>query len=77
MRHEPTSGTDDLATNYRVTWQTHTEDINEHGVACNVQWHTHEEIFTSMDNGWDFYQDKKKGRNFNATWEHIPSKGTT
>lgn len=34
----------------------------------------HEEIFTSRDAGWDFYEMKQKsGESYNATWEHIPA----
>lgn len=35
---------------------------------------THERVFTSRDQGWDFYQDKKKSPHaYGATWEHIPA----
>ena len=62
MRHEPTSGIEDPALNYRVTWKD--MDSGE----------TRERIFTSRDHGWDFYQDMQKARYaYGATWEHIPA----
>lgn len=64
MRHEPTSGFEDPDLNYRVTWRS----VNEGGT-------THERIFTSRDQGWDFYQDMQKSpRAYGATWEHIPAR---
>lgn len=63
MRHEPSSGYEDPSLNYRVTWRS----VDEGGT-------THEEIFTSRDQGWDFYQSKQKSPNaYAATWEHIPA----
>jgi hypothetical protein len=62
MRHEPTSGYEDPSLNYRVTWKH--VDTNE----------TTARVFTSRDQGWDFYQMKKKDRHsYGATWEHIPA----
>lgn len=56
MRHEPTSGYEDPSLNYRVTWVGHTGE-------------SFERIFTSRDEGWDFYQSKGSS----ATWEFIPA----
>lgn len=62
MRHEPTSGYEDPALNYRVTWKSLDEDDDN----------LYEEIFTSRDQGWDFYQAKKKSaRAYGATFDHI------
>lgn len=61
MRHEPTSGIEDASLNYRVTWRS----VAESG-------ETHERIFTSRDQGWDFYQDMQRGAGaYGVTWEHI------
>lgn len=63
VRHEPSSGYEDPSLNYRVTWQS----VDEGGT-------THERIFTSRDQGWDFYEQKKRSAgSYNATWEHIPA----
>lgn len=63
MRHEPTSGYEDSSLNYRVTWRSLEEDDGK----------TYEKVFTSRDQGWDFYQDKQKSsRAYGATWDHIP-----
>lgn len=63
MRHEPTSGYEDASLNYRVTWRS---------VGANGE--TREKVFTSRDQGWDFYQDMQKSANaYGATWEHIPA----
>lgn len=63
MRHEPTSGYEDASLNYRVTWKV----VDGGG-------EVHEEIFTSRDQGWDFYQAKQKSAYaYGATWEHIPA----
>lgn len=33
-----------------------------------------ERIFTSRDQGWDFYQDMQdSGHAYKVTWEHIPA----
>lgn len=62
-RHEPSSGYEDASLNYRVTWRS----VNEGGA-------THEQILTSRDQGWDFYQDKQRSPwAYEATWEHIPA----
>lgn len=62
MRHEPTSGYEDPTLNYRVTWKSLDEDDDN----------LYEEIFTSRDQGWDFYQAKKKSaRAYRATFDHI------
>jgi len=64
MRHEPTSGYEDPSRNYRVTWKSYDEGDDT----------VYEEIFTSRDQGWDFYQAKKKSpRAYGATWDHIPA----
>lgn len=66
MRHEPTSGYEDPDLNYRVTWKSVDEGGGE----------THERVFTSRDQGWDFYQDMQKSAHaYGATWEHISSRG--
>jgi hypothetical protein len=63
MRHEPSSGYEDPALNYRVTWQV-----------MDGGGDVHEEIFTSRDAGWDFYEMKQRSaKSYNATWEHIPA----
>ena len=63
MRHEPTSGYEDSSLNYRVAWT-----IMDSGGA------TDERVFTSRDQGWDFYQDMRKSRHaYNVTWDHIPA----
>jgi len=63
MRHEPTSGYEDPSLKYRVTWRS----VEESGK-------TYEKVFTSRDQGWDFYQDMQKSpRAYGATWEHIPA----
>lgn len=65
MRHEPTSGYEDETLNYRVTWKA----FDESGKI-------YEDTFTSRDEGWDFYQQKKKSpRAYGTTWEHIPAQG--
>lgn len=64
MRHEPTSGYEDASLNYRVTWK----NVDGGGGV-------HEEIFTSRDAGWDFYEMKQKSaHSYGATWEHIPAR---
>lgn len=64
MRHEPTSGYEDPSLNYRITWKS----IDGGG-------QIKERVFTSRDEGWDFYQDRQKSRHaYDATWEHIPAK---
>ena len=61
MRHEPTSGYEDPNLNYRVTWQP----MDGSGT-------TQERVFTSRDQGWDFYQDMQKSAGALAvTWDHI------
>lgn len=63
MRHEPTSGYEDTSLNYRVTWKSVGGDGS-----------THEKVFTSRDDGWDFYQDvQKSSQAYAATWDHIPA----
>ncbi|MDQ0095010.1 hypothetical protein J2T21_002905 [Paeniglutamicibacter psychrophenolicus] len=63
MRHEPTSGYEDPNLKYRVTWRS----VEESGK-------TYEEVFTSRDQGWDFYQDMQMSpRAYGAKWEHIPT----
>lgn len=63
MRHEPTSGYEDPSLNYRVTWKTVDGDGE-----------TQERIFTSRDQGWDFYEMKQKStHSYGATWEHVPA----
>lgn len=63
MRHEPTSGYEDPSLNYRVTWRS----VDEGGT-------THDEVFTSRDQGWDFYQQKQGSAGaYDVTWEHIPA----
>lgn len=63
VRHEPTSGYEDPALNYRVTWRA----VGEGGA-------THERIFISRDAGWDFKVDMEKSANaYAVTWEHIPA----
>ena len=63
MRHEPTSGYEDPSLNYRVTWKV----MDSGGVV-------EERIFISRDEGWDFYESKKKSPHaYGATWEHIPA----
>lgn len=58
MRHEATTGIEDPSCNYRVTWES--------------DWVTHERIFVSRDEAWDFYQGLKKSRDaFKSTWEII------
>jgi hypothetical protein len=57
VRHEPTSGYEDASLNYRVTWRS--VDSGE----------PHEEVFTSRDQGWDFYQDMQRSAHaYGATW---------
>lgn len=64
MRHEPTSGYEDPNLNYLVTWKLFEDEGGE----------AHEQVFTSRDQGWDFYQDKLKSRrSYGATWAHIPA----
>ena len=64
MRHEPTSGYEDPSLKYRVTWKSLEEDDGK----------IYEEVFTSRDQGWDFYQDMQKSPSaYGATWEHIPA----
>jgi hypothetical protein len=64
VRHEASSGFEDARFNYRVTWI-------KYGGDGQVE----EKIFTSRDQGWDYYQWLKKSANFHsATWEHIPAK---
>lgn len=61
MRHEPTTGYEDPSLNYRVRWKS----VDEGGKA-------YERVFTSRDQGWDFYQDKKKSpRAYDVDWTHI------
>ncbi|MEV8183378.1 hypothetical protein [Specibacter sp. NPDC078692] len=63
MRHEPTSGYEDSSLKYRVTWRS----VEESGK-------TYEKVFTSRDQGWDFYQDVQKSPDaYGATWDHIPA----
>lgn len=63
VRHEPTSGYEDPGLNYRVTWRS----VDDGGT-------THERIFTSRDDGWDFCEDKRRSANaYAVTWEHIPA----
>lgn len=67
MRHEPTSGYEDPSLNYRVTWKSLSLEKDDGTV--------HEKVFTSRDQGWDFYQDMQKSpRASGATWEHIPAR---
>ena len=62
MRHGPTSGYEDSSLNYRVTWKSLVDDDGT----------TYEEVFTSRDQGWDFYQDKRRSpRTYGATWDFI------
>jgi hypothetical protein len=64
MRHEPTSGYEDATLNYRVTWRS----VDDGGS-------THEEIFVSRDQGWDFYERQRKSPDaYAVTWEHIPAR---
>lgn len=64
MRHEPSSGYDDPAVNYRVTWK----NFGEGG-------EVHERILTDRDQAWDFYQDKQRSsRSYAATWDHVPAR---
>jgi hypothetical protein len=64
MRHEPSTGIEDASLNYRVTWRSFTGSES-----------THERIFTSRDQGWDFYQDMQKGAGaYAVTWDHIKAK---
>lgn len=63
VRHEPTSGYEDPSLNYRVTWRS----VDEGGT-------THEQVFTSRDQGWDFYEQKQKSADaYAVTWDHIPA----
>ena len=63
MRHEPSSGYEDPSLNYLVTWRS----VDEGGAR-------HEEVFTSRDQGWDFYEGKRKSAHaYDVTWEHIPA----
>lgn len=63
MRHEPSSGYEDPTLNYRVAWMS-TDGSGE----------MHEEIFVSRDQGWDFYEMKKKSLNATqVTWDHVPA----
>lgn len=63
MRHEPTSGYEDPSKNYRVTWK----EVDGDGEVF-------EEVFTSRDQGWDFYESKKgSSKSYGATWDHIPA----
>lgn len=67
MRHEPTSGYEDPSLNYRVTWKSLSLEKDD-GAIC-------EKVFTSRDQGWDFYQDMQKSpRAYGVTWEHIPAR---
>lgn len=62
MRHEPTTGYEDPKLNYRVAWRS----------ADDGQ--SHEKIFTSRDQGWDFYQDIQRVPGaLGVSWEHIPA----
>lgn len=46
---------------YRVRWK----NVDGTGVV-------HERLFTNIDWGWDFYQDRQKSPNsYQATWEHV------
>lgn len=49
VKHEPSSGYEDFNLNYRVTWRS----VDGSG-------ESHERIFTSRDQGWDFCQDMRK-----------------
>lgn len=63
MRHEPTSGYEDATLNYRVAW-----------TVMDSGGETRERIFTSRDQGWDFYQDMQKSHHaYKVTWDHIPA----
>lgn len=64
MRFEPTSGYEDSSLNYRVTW----DSVDDEGVT------SHEQIFTSRDQGWGFYENMKRTAGaYAVTWEHIPA----
>jgi len=64
MRHEPRSGVEDASLNYLVTWRS----VDDNGT-------TKERVFTSRDEGWDFYQDMQKSPGAYAeTWDHIPAR---
>ena len=62
MRHEPTSGYEDAALNYCVTWKNYDDgDV------------VHEEIFTSRDQGWDTVEMKRRSPDCHSvTWDFIP-----
>ena len=63
MRHEASSGYEDSSLNYRVTW-----------IKVDGNGQVEEKIFTSRDQGWDYYQMLKQSANsYNVTWEHIPA----
>jgi hypothetical protein len=63
VRHEPTSGYEDPSLNYRVTWRS----VDDGGT-------THERVFTSRDQGWDFYQQMQRSASaYGESWEHIPA----
>ncbi len=62
VRHEPSNGYEDPTLNYRITWRS----VDEDGT-------THEQGFTSRDQGWDFYEQKRRSASACAvTWDHIP-----
>lgn len=62
MRHEPTTGVEDPNFHYRITWRS--VDTGQ----------DHEEVFTSRDQGWDFYQDMQRTPGaLSVSWEHIPA----
>jgi len=61
MKPEPISDHEDSSLNYRVTWRN-----------VEVGGTFYEEVFTSGNQSWDFYQDKQKSSlAFNVTWQHI------
>jgi len=63
MRHEASSGFEDSSLNYLVTW-----------IRVDGNGQVEEKIFTSRDQGWDYYQMLKQSANsYNVTWEHIPA----
>jgi hypothetical protein len=63
MRHESSSGYEDSSLNYRVAW-----------IKVDGNGQVEEKIFTSRDQGWDYYQMlKNSAHSYNVTWEHIPA----
>jgi hypothetical protein len=63
MRQEASSGFEDSSLNYLVTW-----------IRVDGTGQVEEKIFTSRDQGWDYYQMLKQSANsYNVTWEHIPA----